>query len=135
MGIHALVGLWLVYALGLTVGLETGWTWLGALLLAASPLYVFSSLQTMSDLPAMVGVTAAILCAWKRRQRPWLALAAGMAFSVGVLVRPTDLLAILPVAIALGPSLRRWLMLIAGGMPGGRFFRAFPTWRLMVTLR
>jgi hypothetical protein len=125
MGIHALAGLWLIYGLGRSVGLEAGWAWLGALLLAASPLYVHSSLQTMSDLPAMVWVTAAILCAWKSRQRPWLALAAGMAFSVGVLVRPTDLLAILPVAIALGPSLRRWSMLIAGGLPGAFFQGAF----------
>jgi len=125
MGLHALAGLWLVYALGRAVGLETGWAWLGALLLAASPLYVILSLQTMSDLPAMVWVTAAILCAWKSRCQPELALAAGMAFSVGVLVRPTDLLEILPVAIALGPSLRRWLLLIAGGLPGAIFQGGF----------
>jgi len=55
MGIHALVGLWLIYALGRSVGLAAGWAWLGALLLAASPLYVYSSLQTLSDLPAMCG--------------------------------------------------------------------------------
>jgi hypothetical protein len=125
MAVHALVGLCLTYALGRTVGLQAGWAWLGALLLAACPLYVFSSLQTMSDLPAMVWVAAAILCAWKSRQKTWLALAAGVALSVGVLVRPTNLLAILPVAIALGYSWRRWVALIVGGLPGAVFQGAF----------
>jgi len=54
MGIHALVGL----------GSSTHWdaplVWqpvgvLGALLLAASPLYVYSSLQTLSDLRPWCG--------------------------------------------------------------------------------
>ncbi len=121
MGLHALFGLWLVYALGRAAGLERSWAWLGALILAASPLFSFSSLQTMSDMPAMVWVTAAMLCTWESRRRAWLALPAGLAFSVAVLVRPTDLVALLPLAIALGPSLRRWLVLIAGGLPGAVF--------------
>jgi 4-amino-4-deoxy-L-arabinose transferase-like glycosyltransferase len=107
--------------LGRTLGLNTGTAWLGALLLAASPLYIILSLQTMSDVPAMVWVTAAILGAWKSRERRWLALAAGMAFSVSVLVRPTDFLALLPVAIALGLSRQRWLAFIAGVLPGAIF--------------
>jgi len=35
---HSLFGLWLVYLLGREFGLEAGWAWLGAMLLAASPL-------------------------------------------------------------------------------------------------
>ena len=77
LGLHALFGLWLVYRLGREAGLEAGWAWLGALLLAASPLYIFMSLQVMSDVPALVWVTAAVLCAWKSRERTWLALLGG----------------------------------------------------------
>jgi hypothetical protein len=125
LGLHALAGLWLVYALGRAAGLGGGPAWFGSLLLAASPLYVILSLQTMSDLPAMVWVTAALLCAWRSRGQTGAALAAGIAFSVAVLIRPTNLLAILPMAIALGPSPRRWLQLIAGGLPGAVFFGVY----------
>lgn len=119
--LHALAGLWLVYRLARAFGLEAGWSWLGALLLAASPLYVIMSIQLMSDVPAMVWVGAAVLSALKSRERPWLALGAGAALALAVLVRPTNLLGLLPVGIALGCSFRRWLLLIAGGLPGAVF--------------
>jgi 4-amino-4-deoxy-L-arabinose transferase-like glycosyltransferase len=122
--LHALLGVFLVYRMGCVAGLETGWAWLGALLLAASPLYVMMSIQLMSDVPAMLWVTAAVLSAWQSRERPWLALGAGAALAVAVLVRPTNLLGFLPVGIALGFSLRRWLLLTAGGLPGAVFLGA-----------
>jgi hypothetical protein len=125
MGLHALLGLLLMYWLGKAVGLNAGLAWLGSLLLAASPLFILLSLQTMSDVPAMVWVTAAVLSAWRSRRNAWLALAAGMGFSIAVLVRPTDSLAIVPIAIVLGLSWRRWLAFAAGGLPGAIFQCAF----------
>jgi hypothetical protein len=122
--LHALTGLWLVYLLGRESGLEPGWAWLGAMILAASPLYVSMSLEVMSDVPALTWVTAAVLCAWKSRDHAWLALVSGIVVSLAVLDRPTNLLAIVPVAIALGFSVRRWLMLLAGGIPGAIFLGA-----------
>jgi hypothetical protein len=122
--LHSLFGLWLVYLLGREFGLETGWAWLGSLVLAASPLYVLMSLQLMSDVPALAWVTAAILCAWKSRTRPGLALVAGAVVSLAVLDRPTNLLALVPLSIALGLSPRRWLLLAAGGLPGAIFLAA-----------
>jgi hypothetical protein len=121
LGLHSLVGLWLMYRLGREAGLEAGWAWLGALLLAASPVYVSMSLQVMSDVPATVWVTAAVLGAWTSRGRPWLALAAGAALAMAVLVRPADLVALVPVALALGFSHRRWLLLAVGALPGAVF--------------
>jgi hypothetical protein len=121
MGLHALLGLWLVYRLGRECGLEKGWVWLGVLMLAFSPLYLFMSLQVMSDVPAMVWATAAVLCAWKSRQAPWLALVAGMALSLAVLLRPSNMLGFVPVGIAVGFAVRRWLLLILGGLPGAIF--------------
>lgn len=122
--LNALFGLWLVYLLGREFGLEPGWAWLGPMLLAASPLFIFMSLQLMSDVAALTWVTAAVLCAWKSRGRPRLALLAGAAMSIAVLDRPTNLLILLPVGIALGGNVRRWLMLIAGGLPGAIFLSA-----------
>jgi hypothetical protein len=117
MGLHALAGLWLVYLLGRKAGLEADWALLGSLLLAASPVYIFMSLQAMSDVPALVWATTAVYLAWCSRQRTWLALPAGTALGIAVLVRPTDLLAFVPVAVALGFSLRRSLLLVLGGLP------------------
>lgn len=125
MGMHALLGLWLVYRLGLSLGLEREWAWLGSLLLAASPLYLLMSLQVMSDVPALVWVAAAVYFAWTSQERTWLAVAAGFALGFAVLVRPTNLLAIVPVAVALGWSLRRWLLLALGGLPGAVFLGNF----------
>jgi hypothetical protein len=122
--LHALAGLLLIFQLARAFGLGAGWSWLGALLLTASPLYVIMSIQLMSDVPAVVWVTAAVLSALQSRERPWLALAAGVALAVAVLVRPTNLLGFVPVGIALGFSLRRWLLLIAGGLPGAVFLGA-----------
>ncbi len=115
---HALFGLWLMYLLGRKSGLEAGWAWLGVMLLAASPLYILMSLELMSDVPAMMWVSAAVLCAWKSRERPWLAFLAGAAAALAVLDRPTNLLVFVPVGVALGTSIRRWLLLSAGGLPG-----------------
>jgi len=125
MGLHALIGLWLVFRLARGLGLEAGWAWLGVLLLAASPLYLIMSLQAMSDIPALVWVTAAVWFAWSSQKRTWLAVAGGFALGIAVLVRPTNLLAVMPVALALGWSLRRWLLLILGGLPGAVFLGYF----------
>jgi hypothetical protein len=125
MGLQALLGLWLVYRLARIMGLGAGLAWLGTLLLAVSPVYILMSLQAMSDMPALVWVTAAVYYAWISRDRTWLALPAGMALAMAVLVRPSDLLAAVPVALALGFSLRRWLLLIVGGLPGAIFLSVF----------
>ena len=76
-------------------------------------------------MPALVWATAAVLCAWKSRERAGLALLAGVALAIAVLVRPTNLLALLPMGLAMGPSLRRWLLLILGGLPGAIFQCSF----------
>ena len=123
MSLHALIGLWLMYRLGREFGLEAGWAWLGALLLGANSLYLMMSLQLMSDVPATVWLCAAVVSAWKSRTGPRWAFVAGWALSVAVLVRPTNLLGVVPVGLALGfgPGRWRWLLVIAGGLPGAVF--------------
>lgn len=118
MVLHALAGVFLVFRLARVCGLSPGAAVLSALLLATSPLYLFMSLCMMSDTPALVWTTAAVLLAWKSRDRPAWAGAAGLAMSAAVLVRPANVVAILPIALCLGLAWRRWLALIVGGLPG-----------------
>ncbi len=114
----ALAAVLLMIPLGRAAGLPPRWSIFGALLLAASPLTTFMSLQLMSDVPATAAVTAAILCAWNSRGHLRWALCAGFVFSVAVLIRPNNLIFIAPVALCLGLNPRRWLLFIAGGLPG-----------------
>jgi hypothetical protein len=119
---HALLGLLLVYAFGRTLGLSRRGAVLGTTIIAASPLYLNYSVQMMSDVPAFVWTLGAVLAAWRSRERATWALAAGAATALAVLIRPTNALIFAPIAVALGLSPRRWLLLAAGGVPGGIFF-------------
>jgi hypothetical protein len=119
--LHLVAAVLLMRCLGRIFGLEEGWAWTGALILAASPLFLFSAIQPMSDVPALVWCLAGIVLAWKSRQRPALALLSGIACSVAVLIRPTDLMLALPLVPALGRSTRRWLALVVGAAPGAIF--------------
>jgi hypothetical protein len=125
MVIHSMAGLILVFALGRASGLPKSWSIFGTAIVAASPLYIFMSLQAMSDLPSLVWTTAAILAALKSRTSLPFALAAGGMLAVDALLRPTNILALVPVGIALGASPRRWLLLILGGLPGGIFYTCY----------
>jgi len=122
--LHSLAGLVATYALGRMLGLGKSWAAIGAAIVGASPLYLWSSLQAMSDVPSLVWTTAAVLAALKSRERAAWAVAAGGAVAVDVLLRPTNVLAFVPVAVALGASPRRWMLFIAGGLPGAVFFCA-----------
>jgi Dolichyl-phosphate-mannose-protein mannosyltransferase len=116
--LHSLAGLALTYALGRRLGLSQCWSLAGVVLLAASPLYLFMSLWAMSDVPAMVWVTAAVIASWKSREKAAWALAAGLCAGVAFLVRPSDFLIAVPMLIAIGPSPRRLLLATLGGLPG-----------------
>jgi hypothetical protein len=121
---HSLAGLAATFALGRMLGLPRVWSVLGSAIVAASPLYVFMSLQAMSDVPSLTWTTAAVLAALASRNRRNWALAAGFAVAVDVLLRPTNVLAFIPLAVALGASRRRWILLLCGGLPGAVFYIA-----------
>lgn len=116
--IHSLAGLVLVFALGRACGLPEWWALAGAAFLAASPLYLFTSLQALSDVPAAVWATAAVVAALKGRERPAWSLVSGLCISVGFLVRPNNFLVAIPVLFALGLSPRRLLLVSLGALPG-----------------
>jgi hypothetical protein len=122
--LHSLAGLLATFFLCRTLGLGRPLSAFGAALIGSSPLYLFLSVQAMSDVPSLAWTGLAVAAALKSRGRaPW-ALLAGAALAIDVLLRPTNVLAFLPVLFALGASPRRWGYLVLGGLPGGAFFCA-----------
>jgi 4-amino-4-deoxy-L-arabinose transferase-like glycosyltransferase len=128
LGLHSLLGLLLVWVLARSFGLSKAWSLAAAGIVAASPLYLFLSLQALSDLPAMVWTLAAVLAAWHSRKREGWALAAGGALALAILVRPADFLAFAPVAVALSwpagalaSRIRRFFWFALGALPGAVF--------------
>jgi hypothetical protein len=117
--LHALVGLLLQFWLGRCAGLSVGYASLGAVLLAACPLYVMFSLQLMSDVPSTTWGLAVIALAWQSRRHSGWSFPAGFAFAIAVLIRPTNVLFALPALIAFGWDWRRWLGFALGAAPGG----------------
>jgi hypothetical protein len=122
--LHSLAGLLATYFLCRTLGLGRPWSALGAAIIGLSPLYLFMSVQAMSDVPSLAWTTLAVIASLRSRERAAWALLAGAAMAIDVLLRPTNVLAFAPVAVALGASPRRWSLLVVGGLPGAIFFFA-----------
>jgi hypothetical protein len=116
--IHSLAGLALVFALGRICGLPESWALAGSAVLAASPLYLFTSLQALSDVPATVWAAAAVIAAFKSRGHSGWALASGLCISVSFLIRPNNFLIGIPILIVVGMSPRRVLLVVLGSLPG-----------------
>jgi len=120
--LHALAGVVLMYAAGRVFGLSKPMAFAGAALLGTSPVYLFFSVQTMSDVAALVWVLAAIVAAWRGQYSTIYAAVAGAAFAMAVLVRPTNALALVPLAVIFGFRLRSWVAFGSGGIPGAIYF-------------
>jgi hypothetical protein len=116
--IHSLAGIALIFALARTCALPGTWALAGAAILAASPLYLYTSLQALSDVPATVWATAAVVAALKARERATWALASGICISVAFLIRPNNFLIGIPVLLAVGLSPRRLVLVVLGSLPG-----------------
>jgi 4-amino-4-deoxy-L-arabinose transferase-like glycosyltransferase len=99
--------------LGISWGLAAG----AATMLAAYPIFLFQSLVTMSDVPATCFVLLALFLALRSRERPMLAVLAGAALGAAVCIRPTNILAAIPLVFALRLRLGPLLRVIAGGFP------------------
>ena len=69
-------------------------------------------------MPATTWALAAVLAAWKSREKPLWALLSGLAISVAFLIRPTNFLIAVPVVVAIGLSPRRLILAGLGSLPG-----------------
>ncbi|HZZ59428.1 MAG TPA: glycosyltransferase family 39 protein, partial [Opitutaceae bacterium] len=117
--LHALAAVILLYALARELLLGWRGGLVASVCLAASPLFLFFSVQAMSDLPALTWVCATAWTAWRARRHAGWAVATGFCFSVAVLVRPTNVLLAPALLVAWWPlTARRVLGAVAAGLPG-----------------
>jgi hypothetical protein len=118
--VPSLAGLtvWLTYALARrTTDARTAM--IAAVLLAFSPIFVFQSLEPMSDVP----VTACWMAAWVLAMSPgrWSPLGAGLAVSAAVLTRPNLVpltVVFVPILVSARPFARRLAWFALGVVPG-----------------
>ena len=101
----AVLSLFLFVAVAGEFGVARGWSIAGAALLAAYPVFILQSLQAMSDVPATLWALVTMLCASRAREGGWRwAVGCGLAFSIGVAVRPASILMLIPIVVALRPK-------------------------------
>jgi hypothetical protein len=115
----------LLYFTSREFGVRSGWSVSVSLLGALSPLTQHYALQPMSDLVAAVWSLAIVLCAMRSKRHPGWAVASGMALAIAVLVRPSNVLLVLPAAVALQLSVRTWVAFLLGGLPGALFLATY----------
>ena len=104
----------------------------GAIVLCLCPVLLFSALQPMSDLLSLAWSLATLYCALRVRDNLLWACACGVAFSLAVLVRPTNLLLAIPTLVALAWHWRVFLAVTLGGLPGSTLL-AFYNWKVYGT--
>lgn len=115
---NAIAALLLLYAIGRRLGLDPGCALAGSVLLAAYPVFIFISIQPLSDTVATTWCLAAMYCALRSPAHVGWAMAAGAALAVAVLVRATNLLLVPAVLALIGFNVRRLIALVLGGLPG-----------------
>lgn len=118
-GAVPLLGLWCARELGLSAGAS----WVGAAILGTSPIFLFCAQQALSDGPATTWcllAAASALAAHRTRLVAW-GLVCGGAFSIAVLVRPSNVL-MLPAVVMLLGHWKGCIALGLGGLPGACWF-------------
>jgi 4-amino-4-deoxy-L-arabinose transferase-like glycosyltransferase len=113
----ALASVFLIYLVGRELGLSRLFATAGAAVLALCPVFVFMAEQPMGDIAATMWSLAAVLFALRSRRREAWAAAAGAAFGIAVMVRPTNALLLFPIAFAIRLRPRTLLWFLLGGAP------------------
>ena len=118
----------LFYLVAREAGLAWRWALAGSVVLACSPLFLFMAVQPMSDVLATLWAEATILFAWRARGRGAYAVLAGASLGIATLVRPTNVLLLLPAVAALPRAIRRYGGLVAGALPFAGFLIFYQSW-------
>ena len=114
----ALGAVWLCYRLGRELGIDYTLSAAGAAMLAVFPVFLFTSIQTLSDTLATTWTLIALLCGLRARASACWAMTCGAALAIGVLVRPTNLTLAPALVVLVGLNVRRLAWFVAGGVPG-----------------
>ena len=113
----ALAAIVLCYLVGRELGLGWPLAAAAAVILAACPVLLLTSIQPLSDTLATAWCLAAALGALRARRHAGWAAVCGFAYAVAVLVRPTNLV-LLPALIAfLGLNVRHLALAVLAGLP------------------
>ncbi|MBC7368021.1 MAG: hypothetical protein H7343_14610 [Undibacterium sp.] len=108
----------LIYAIARELRLAWPLAAAGAVLLGAFPVTIFIAIQPLSDVLATTWVLATVFAAFRARHSLGWAVATGVALSVAVFVRPTNLLLLPTIAVLLGRDRRSLVATALGGLPG-----------------
>jgi hypothetical protein len=118
MGLHALGCVAAMYFLSREFKLGREASLMTALMLGSGALFLFMSLQAMSDVPATLWAMLAVLCCVKSTQGPNWAVLSGLFYAYGILVRPTGVLMAVPLACLLPWRPKQILLFLLGTLPG-----------------
>lgn len=108
-----------LYLLGRRLELPPAWSLVALGLFMCFPVTMLHYTRVMSDGLATTWAVLAFLAALESRQRPWVAVLAGVALSVAVLIRPTNVLLAPGLLLAVGWRVRALGWFAAGAAPLG----------------
>jgi len=121
----AALSLVLIYLVGVELGLTRGMAITGATMLAFNPTFCLQAIQPVSDGLATCWSLAAILTALRSRRREAWGLAAGAAFGMAFLVRPSNVLLLIPILFSIRLCPKTLLLFFLGGLPFAGVFCAW----------
>jgi hypothetical protein len=107
----------LLYLLARDLSIPPPWAGGAAIVFAAWPVLIFQAIQPMSDAVATFWALAAVFCGVRARRRVLWAVASGAAVGIAVLVRPTSILLVVPLAFALPLTFKAISLFLGGGIP------------------
>ena len=113
----ALACILMMYVVGRELGLSAALSLAAAALLAVLPQFTAHAVQPVSDVVATFWSLIAIWAALVALRKPNYAILAGVAFAIGVWVRPTNVLLISPLAIAVQLRVRLLIRIAIAALP------------------
>lgn len=111
----------LLYGIALQLGLSPWYGLVAVVVFACFPVTVLAFTRVMSDGVATAWCVAAFFLALGSHRRQWMAAAAGLAFGVSVLVRPTSLVVAPALLLAMPFDRRSIVRFVLGGAPAAVF--------------
>lgn len=118
----ATLSLILIYLIGLELGLSRQLSMAGALMLAVSPTVIYMGVQPMSDVPAMCWALVTVFASLRSRKQARWGILAGFALGVAFLIRPANILLVIPVFLSLRLTPKVLLYFGLGGLPVAAVF-------------